>query len=254
MKTLISIIENEFNKETTSSYKAKPKFNPSSLGSPCLRKIFYSYLRVEKDIKPPLQLKKYAAKGNLAHELISQKLREANVLVDYKDKDGNTPKNFFNPEEDDHEFPLFDKDLEMVLKIDGVMIIDGELWLGEWKTATVNSFGKLTQPKPPHLVQGSTYIYLFNKALKDGVYSHIPELNGFTEVKGLKFLYMNMDDLSMKEWTLIDPIDIFTNTVNKIVTVKNHCNNNTLPPTTQDWCISCEWKNKCLQNFKPVIE
>lgn len=257
MHKLTKIIEEQlFKEDPAPNYKLKPKFRPSSLGTPCLRKLFYSYLRVEEDFKAPPQLKKYAALGNVAHDMLSEYFRNAGVLIDYHNKDGSPPKDRWNPGKYDFEFPLKDKDLEMSAKIDAVLIIDGKLWLGEWKTATVNSFNKLHAPKPEHKIQGSTYVYTFNKALAEGKYSHIKQLDGFEKAEGIIFLYLNKDDHSLKEFCLTAEQcqETFQQTVGKIIEVKNHCNNNTLPPKTQDWCNSCPWRTKCLQNYIPDIQ
>lgn len=251
MDNLIDIFHKELSKEaSSSSHKAIPKFRPSSLGSPCLRKIYYGYLRVEEDFKAPLQLKKYAKAGTVYHEILSEMFRNAGVLIDYRDENGNTPQSKYELGKLDHEFPLKDEELEISAKIDGVLILDGKLWLGEWKTATTKSFMALRKPKPEHLIQGSTYLYLFNKALKDGHYRHIPQLSNFEKAEGIIFLYANKDDLSLKEYPITEASGVFTQTITKILEIKSHHLNSTLPPKTPDWCSNCAYRTKCANNFK----
>jgi hypothetical protein len=256
MSKLTKIIEQQLSQESKidPNYKPTPKFRPSSLGTPCMRKLYYSYLRVPEDFPAPLQLKKYAALGNMAHEMLSEYFRKAGVLIDYYKEDGSTPIDYWNPDKLDYEFPLKDPDLEMSAKIDAVLNLDGKLWLAEWKTATVKSFAKLSMPKPDHLVQGSTYLYTFNKALQEGKYKHIKELDGFGKAEGVIFLYLNKDDHSLKEYCLTEASSIFTQTINKIMVVKNNVVNDTLPSKTPDWCNSCAWRTKCVQNYKPSVE
>jgi hypothetical protein len=228
-----------------SKRKSKPAFKPSALGSPCLRKIFYSYNRVEEDYDASVDLKKYGIGGTLAHDRISGYLRKAGVLIDYYNKSGKPAKKFG---EVNLEFPLKDADLEVSAMIDAVMIIDGKLWLGEWKTIGKFPFGKLKEPKPDHLTQGAMYLYLFQKALKDGVYSHIKELDGFDKVEGVRFLYEDRDSFKLKEFVITEASEVFKQTIIKMQTVKQHTIAKQLPPGSDDWCASCSWRKKCKNN------
>lgn len=246
---LTKILTNYLLKEESKSSSNAPRFRPSSLGSPCLRKIYYTYQRVEEDFPAPLQLKKYAILGTQVHEMLSNMLRSEGVLIDYKNKDGSNPKNKHG-EGFDFEFPIKDRELEISAKIDAVLKIDNKIWIAEFKTATVGSFSKLNKPKPDHLIQASIYYYTFIKKLKEGAFSHIKELEGITDVEGLIILYVNKDDFSIKEYQ-IKNIDIpFQIAVEKMLKVKEHVENGTLPEKTEDWCNSCPFRKKCLQNLK----
>lgn len=235
--------------ESVKTFETSPRFRPSSLGSPCLRKIYYSYLRIEEDFTAPLQLKKYALLGTQIHEMLASIFRKQGILIDYKNKNGSNPKNKYG-EGFDFEFPIKDKDLELSAKIDAVLKIDGKIYIAEFKTATVKSFLGLKTPKPDHLIQASLYYYTFLEKLKSGEFSHIPELQGITDLAGLIILYVNKDDLSIKEFKISNINVPFTEAVKKMLKVKEHVNNGTLPEKTEDWCNSCPWRTKCLQNYK----
>lgn len=250
MGRLIKIIDTELSKQPVSTYKAAPKFLPSQLGTPCLRKIYYGYLRVDKDFPADTQLTKYGKLGSAVGEILAETFRSAGVLVDYHNPDGTLAKSFFKEGENNLEFPVKAPDLEISAFLDAILIIDGKLWIGEFKTATVKSFADLQRPKDDHLVQGSMYLYLFNAALKEGKFSHIKRLDGFEKAEGVIFLYANKDDLSMKEFTLTEASAVFIKTVEKIIAIKNHINNQTLPPKTADWCKSCPWRAKCAADYK----
>ncbi len=256
MANLIKIIENQIEQKekTSNSYKSKPVFRPSYLGSPCLRKVFYSYLRVEKDFPDPLQLKKYATLGVQINDLLADFFRKSGNLIDYHNEKGEFSTNWNDPAKLDLEFPINDSDLNLKGKMDAILIINDKLYIGEFKTATVNSFKNLKGPKEEHLIQGITYLHCFSKALKEGKYDHIERLKGITEVSGIVFLYVNKDDLSMKQFLITDGSEIFEKIVNKIFYIKEASENQTLPPKTEDWCGSCAWRNKCLQNFLPMVE
>ena len=186
--------------------------------------------------------------GSDAGDRMSKYLREAGVLIDYYNEDGSVPIRFGAP---CVEFPLVDPDLDIKLAlIDGVMIIDNKLWLGEWKTIGLKGFNGLTMPKPEHLVQGSTYLYSFMRALKEGAYSHIKELDGFTEVQGIRFLYECRDNGQFKEYGVTEASEVFRHTLDKMALVKNCISNDALPHKVQDWCRSCDWRTKCNKDFK----
>lgn len=249
MISLIKLIEEVIAKpRPKSKTKPKPAFKPSALGTPCLRKLYYSYNRVDEDYEATPALKKYGHMGDDAHDRLSGYLREAGVLIDYYNEKGKPVKRFGKI---DLEFPLKDPDLEMSAKIDGVMILPpNELWLGEWKTIGDRGFRGLMQPKPEHQIQGAMYVYGFTRALNEGVYSHIKELEGYTEIKGIRFIYENRDNGQLKEFVVTDSSQIFRQTLNKMAAVKKHIENDELPAKTEDWCRSCPWRDKCAKNYK----
>ncbi|MCG3175417.1 MAG: hypothetical protein MOGMAGMI_00346 [Candidatus Omnitrophica bacterium] len=246
-KDLQNLINQEFQEDLKKASNQKPAFKPSSLGSKCLRKIQYSYLRIQEDFPPPVQLKKYAILGTAVHDILSGIFRKAGVLIDYRDVNGNLVKSKYK-DEIDYEFPILDPAIELSAKIDAVLNINGEVSLAEFKTATVKSFEALKEPKPEHLIQGSIYLYAFNKALKNGDYVHIKELDGIEEVKKITFLYVNKDSFEMKEFTYDNLLTPFSEAIQKIIKVKKLTNEKIVAPKTQDWCGSCPWRTKCAQD------
>lgn len=258
MKTLVKIYEEELDKPRTPFFKTegeyipKPAFRPSALGTPCLRKLYYSYHRVPQDFEMDTLGKSRCLHGDYIHEMISHIFRKAGVLIDYYKPDGSRLKDFFSGN-DDLEFTLKDSNLEMKAKIDGVMIIDNQLWLGEWKSINNNGFSRLSgQAKTDHKIQMAMYIIAFNRALEDGKYDHITELKGFNKAIGIKSLYYNKDKDILEEhsYSALDLVPTFQNTVAKMINVKTYTNDDKIPPTTPDWCKSCSWREKCLTGFK----
>ncbi len=223
------------------------KIKPSMLGSPCLRKIFYSATRVPEDFDFPISGKKRMKLGEAIHHMLETVFKKEGILVQYYNPDGSIPKDFNG--EDNREFPVQSPELFIALgKIDAVFIIDGKLWLGEYKSINTNGFNSLMKPKDDHLVQGVTYFYIFNQHLKDGKYSHIKELAGFEKAEGVIFLYIHKDDTEFKEFEYTQADTVFKSIVQKIFTIKQFADRKELPPKTPDFCSSCGWRTKCKKN------
>lgn len=254
--SLINILETQIGivkgKSKKGDYKPKPAFKPSSMGSPCMRKIYYDYNRVEPDQEFPLRAKKILIVGDHIHEMLSDLLRKAGVLVDYRNKTNGQIPISRHTGEPDPEFPLKDPEHEISAKIDAVTIVDGKLWLNEFKSSNKNKFEKLNGPEEAHKLQASIYYVLFNKLLKEGKYSHIEELKPFDKAEGVRLLYLNKDNSALKEFILSEEqIQESWNTVlSKIKVVKDAIAGDQLPETTWDWCDGCAWRFKCKQDFK----
>lgn len=253
------------------SYKQKPAFKPSIMGTPCLRKLFYSYNRIPEDYKFPLNAQRLCLLGDYVHDMLSDTFRKVDMLIDYKDETGKTPINKYSKKEDP-EFPVKDHDLEISAKIDAILMInpgdsltaifdrivgdnkfkyvleDEELWIGEYKSINDNGFKGLKKPKSEHLDQGMIYYFIFNQALKEGKFKHIKQLDKFTEVKGVRFLYLNKNNSEMREFICQANQALFTNLIYKMQQIKQFTTSKTLPPTSYDWCKSCSWRRKCVAN------
>lgn len=243
------IIDKVIDHKSETKHKSKPAFKPSALGSPCLRKIYYSFNRVPEDYDMQLSVKRICRLGDAIHDMLGSCLRKAGVLIDYHQKNGKIPVSKHTGEPDP-EFPLKDDFLKISAKIDAVMNINGQLWLGEWKSINDYGFRKLSAPKPEHLIQGAVYLYVFNKALQDGKYNHIKALKGFTAAEGVKFVYVNKNTSVMKEYSVTDAQEVFAHTISKMKTVEDFIERSELPPGTEDWCKSCPWRDKCAKNYK----
>jgi len=249
-KSLITYID-ELLDVPKKTYKQDPKFRPSSMGSPCLRKIYYSYNNVEADYPFPLNAQKIMNLGDSVHDLLGDYFRKAGILIDYKNKDGSRPKDRWNPGKFDDEFPLKDKDLQVSAKIDAILRLEGELEIGEWKSINDKGFSYLNKPKDEHVIQAAIYFYLFNKAIKDGKYTHIKELNKDDQVKRVRILYYNKNSSKMKEFILEESYlaPYFKLVIEKMQIVKQATENKQLPAKSDDWCQSCSYRDKCFKNY-----
>lgn len=252
MKTLIDIFNGVLTapdspKKTTTSPTFKIK--PSMLGSACMRKIYYSSAGVPEDYGFDLAGKKRMKVGDAIHFVLHETFTKAGILVPYVNPDGTVHKKFGFAEETE-EFPL--ECPELYIKnayTDAVMIIDGELWIGEYKSINTKGFQSLQQAKLDHIIQAVVYWYVFNLKLSEGKFAHIPQLQGFTKAKGVRWLYIHKDDTDMKEFTMTDGDQMFASIVNKIMAVKQHYDSKVLPPKTPEFCYSCNWRDKCKKNF-----
>lgn len=225
---------------------------PSEVGSKCMRKIYYGTFKVPKDFDVAEDIKKMGKMGDGLGTILSNAYRNEGILIDYANEDGSVPIKFGAPNQ---EFPISCPELGIKSGfIDGVYIMNGELWLGEYKSCTDKAFPKLRKPKPPHLEQAIIYLFVFNKLLKEGKYKHIKALDGFTEAKGMRFVYVdrnNMVHFLMKEYvyTIEEAKPIFAKTVEKITKLLEFTDRKELPPKTPDWCQSCPWRAKCAKNY-----
>lgn len=220
------------------------------LGTPCMRKLYYSAAGVPEDYPFDLSGKKRMKLGDAIHEMLHSVYKQAGILIEYYNPDGSRNKDWKDPAKEDLEFPLSCPDLYIKKgKIDAVLVMDGELWLGEYKSINMNGFAALTAPKPDHTIQAVTYWYVFNLLLSEGKFSHIKELAGFTKAKGVRWLYVNKDDTEMKEFTMTEGDATFTQIVNRITGIKQHYDTKTLPAKTPDYCRTCQWRDKCKKNY-----
>ena len=252
MKTLIDVFNQTLNKEPSwkksKDFKPSFKIKPSMLGSKCMRKCYYSSSGVPEDFPFPLDGKKRMKLGDAVHDMLHEVFKEAGVLIEYYNPDGSIQKDWTG--KNDFEFPLTSPELFIKKgKVDAIVILDGKLWVVEYKSINSNGFNELAQPKGEHIIQATTYYYVFNQHLQEGKFSHIKELQGFTKAEGVRYLYVNKDDTNFKEFVYSDTDFIFQQIVQKIVDLKQAFDSKTLPPKTQDWCQSCSWRNKCKQNF-----
>ena len=165
--------------------------------------------------------------GDAVHEMLNEIYRASGNLIE-------------------DELRLVDKELEISAYIDAMMEIDGKLWIVEYKSINSNGFNKLRGPKKEHLYQGITYLYVFNKLLKDGEY---PEYEKYGKPEGIKFIYVNKNTSEMKEFDIIKDDETFLSIINKINIVKKHTEDKVLPEKTEDWCRSCPWRQKCQENY-----
>lgn len=238
-------------------YKSKPSIKPSELSSPCLRKNFYTYYRVESSF--PWEVKAIAAfeGGDAFHTKVRAWLKEAGFLVENKDrKTGEIPISFINGQPDP-EFVVQAPDLWIRwAKADGIIRVDDGpmkgLWVLEVKSKNEEKFRKVFNAGRDRY-QGMLYAYVLEEMLQAGKMAHIKELEGFDEIRGTLYLYINRNDSSeIKEfWEEKDPEFFEKEILSKIVTLQEYVLKHELPPKTQDFCKWCNYRDKCEKNWKP---
>lgn len=251
MKTLTQIFNDALMDEKPRKPKVNPPFKikPSSLGSPCERKIYYGAAQVPEDYGFDLAGKKRMALGDAVHTVLRNVFKKAKITISYVNPDG-TPHKRYGFMEETEDFPLECADLFINnAYTDEVVIIDGELWLLEYKSINLRGFTGLFQAKPDHIIQAVTYWYVFNLKLQMGHFAHIPELQGFTKAKGVRWLYVNKDDTDFKEFHMTEGDKVFSDIVEKIFKIKAAYDSKTLPPKSQDFCNSCNWRDKCKKDY-----
>lgn len=239
-------------KSSDSSEKREPKIKPSMLGTACMRKLYYSYNRVEEDRAIPIRGLRIMELGNYVGDMFNDVYRESGIQIDYYNEDG-TPHHKFPNAPVNYEFPIEAPELDIKSGyIDLVGVVDGKLILGEFKSIGQNGYSNLNQVKPDHLIQGVTYLYAFNKLLREGRYKHIKELDGFERAEGIYFVYLKKDDSSKKEFYVSEADEVFKQIVYKIQAVKDLTAAKQLPQKTPEWCSSCPWEKKCKADFNDI--
>ena len=88
-KSLIEAIDKHLYKEANKDplYKSKPSFRPSDVGAKCLRKVFYRYLRIERDYPWQAKVIRIFNMGDQVHELLYSWLKEMDLVIDYRNKE-----------------------------------------------------------------------------------------------------------------------------------------------------------------------
>jgi len=214
--------------EAKNSYVSQPSHRPSYLGTPCLRKIYYSYNRVEEDNPTTAQGLRIFGTGGAFEKLVLGWLIKIGEHVPYRNKsNGEIPKHFITGEPDT-QFPIHSTRWRIKKgKIDNVAVVKGETWLYEIKSAKANKFSKLTEPLPEHLIQVAIYFQTFNDLYLAGEYDHIPEIKGGGKAKGVKVIYINKDTSELKEFVLTAPIlnPIVLQLDKKIMILNNYIDN-----------------------------
>lgn len=244
----------ELNYQTTTASK-NFRVKPSSIGIPCLRYLLYECMRVTPDFSKSLELLWYGEAGSAYHTFLQKDLKKAlaaegHKFIEYKTiKEGRVPKSRYgdglNP-----EFLIRSKKLQVKRGyIDGVLIIDNELWILEIKTASPNSMKALRKPKDEHLAQGHFCLNLFNMNLRMGYYSHIRELKGWGPAKGVIFFYVDRNSPAIqKEFRVLLDKDVMKQLVNKVQFLQKASVSKKLPPKSQHFCYNCEFRKKCGKN------
>ena len=242
------------------NWKPDRGFKPSMLGHPCHRKIFYSYLREDRDT--PIQdfLKRIFDTGNIIHDMIGEWVDELGYLIKYKDpKTGEVPihKKTKKP---DPEFPIKINELSIPWgKIDAILNLNGELYIGEWKSTNVDVFKEIKDagaPKAEHVMQANIYAHLFDICREKGHYDHIKELEGLGPIKGIKFIYLNKNSSFLQEFTIERSDKGLHEIMEKIEKGLGYVREKELPEAnkSESNCKFCEYTLKCKRNYNPLSE
>lgn len=245
--------------EKVSNWPWKPgqehRIKPSDLSSPCMRKIVYSTTRTEPDQKIDAKQKRIFDTGDAFHDMVKDWAKASKLLIEYKDPEtGKVPIDKWS-KKPNSEFPVVVTELGIKSgKIDAILLIDGKLWVGEFKSIKDERFHELEGAKDDHQMQANTYVHLFEHCWERGDYDHIAELEGHEEIQGVIFLYVNKNDSEIKEYVVEKSDEAFEKIVEKIAKVKEYIEKKKLPPKTQDFCSYCSWNKKCARNENPLAE
>lgn len=254
--SLISKIDSYLRKIANPYYdnsKSKPRVRPSDLGCPCMRKILYSYLRIDPDHKITADQKKIFDTGDAFHDMIKEWVKGAGLLIEYKDpKTGELPISKYTGKPDS-EFPISVEELEIKSgKIDGILILDGKLWIGEFKSSKEEKFEDLIDATDEHKIQANIYAHIFEFCWERGDYDHIKELEPFSEIAGVIFLYCNKNNTDLKEYVVLKEDSSLEAIVAKYSELKGFVERKELPPKTEHYCFFCPFSTKCKKEFNPL--
>jgi hypothetical protein len=226
-------------------------FNPSTLSSPCERLIFYKYLRIQPDFTPNPKSCRIFEAGDALHGMMKDWVRRSVGLIDYRDHSGKIPLHWVT-KLPDPEFPVDDSDTGIKGKMDGVGVVDGQLWIYEFKSIKAEYFRDLSAPQAKHQKQAAPYVFLFEKDLRAGKFSHIPELDGFDTVAGVIYLYLNKDNQELKEFRVEKSFEFLDDALRSAFSCLSHVQAETLPEKTEDHCYNCDFRLKCAKDFNPL--
>ena len=240
-------------------YVQKPGHKPSSLGSECLRKIYYAYYRTPRDAPISAFLARIFDTGNYYEDMVVSWLDEMGENIPYRNKgDGEIPKGFggkgLNP-----QFPIKVPDWRIPKGyIDNVAVVNGKLWLREIKSKNTNKFDALEEVDHDHKVQVGIYFKAFNDHLAAGDYDHIPELKGFTVASGVEVIYVNKNTSNIRVFTLRPEalVDIIIDVDEKLEEVNPYIDARSLPPASKSTtnCQYCDWRKICKGNWNEIPE
>jgi len=253
--SLIPIFNKVLEEKAKPQYKSsdEPKLKPSDFGNPCFRYLFYSYLRTEKDFYPSSKEQKTFDVGTALHEMMQSWLQSSDSFIPYLDPQTNKIPISPMTGLPDPEFKIVFPPLEVkVGKIDGVVIIDNQLWLVELKSIKDELFIALNEPKDAHQIQANIYVMGFEDNRKKGLYNHIPQLSGLGPVQGVIYNYFNKNTGDIKDYVVLVSETAIKTIFDKYKKFKKYVENKELPPKTKYYCNSCAFRVKCKNEINPL--
>lgn len=238
------------------SHKSTPSNSPSSLGSKCLRKLYYQYWRVERDIPNDVKALRIFKTGHVYEDMLMGWLKAVGEHIPYRDaSDGKIPLNS-RTGEPDPQFQIESADWRVKKGlIDNVAITNGELWIYEIKSSKQEKFDPLKQPMPDHLIQAGIYLKCFNEMLKEGRFKHIRELDGFKHAVGVRYLYINKNTSEIKQFDVksLHFKAILQKVDDKIKLLDKYLEAKKLPKKTPDYCPWCPFRIKCKNSWNDIL-
>jgi len=231
--------------KTTPRVRTTKNFAPSLLGSPCERKIYYTYNCVaEEAVKQTLPLKVALEAGKAYEEIVLSFLRNAGMTL------VEDPTSF------NKQIQLSSSEIGINKAfIDVLHVKDNVAYVAEIKSCTLKDFKDIEKknlPKPTHLVQGVLYLYILRSMLKNGRLAHLKEMKDVKIIKSISFIYMCKDSGAIKIMELDKADGVFTDIYKKITRIKEFSEKKILPAKTFDFCMNCSFKSKCYKEFNDI--
>lgn len=251
---LKDLVDEMLETENNVHYPGKKRFKPSSLGTPCHRRLLYEYFRVEKDTIFPAKNIRQARLGDSTHNEVRAWLKRAlPETIDYLDPDtGEIPIDWRNGQPNP-EFPVRLDEFNTEGYIDGIIRPNvKDLWLLEAKTKNDKKYDYIKAPLEEDFTQANFYAHLFEEHLESGKYDHMaPQLKRGDKLTGILMLYINRGTGEWKEFLVQPDPENFADSIEKMVTIEDMSERQKLPKKTPHFCPWCDFKDKCQRNFTP---
>lgn len=239
----LNSLEQTITLENTKPNKSSTYYKPSSMN--CLRNMYYGVKGALKgDILEPMKtnvigicesgtdrhrriqsyITKMSEKGFSWEYLDVAKYIEENKLTHLEVKE-----NYHKDEEDNFETLLVDKDLNMILSMDGLLRYNGTEIIGfEYKTESDSTWVNRTDINEDHKNQAFAY------ASRLGIDRII-------------FVYENRNNCFKKSYMLNITKENKDYIINRVNDCEKYVKNNTLPPKTDNkkTCYFCKYKDIC---------
>lgn len=211
-------------------------FAPSSFR--CSRKQWFRLRGTQPDKveRPDVALNFSAEVGTARHKVIQQNLKEMlkDDWIEVEDyfKSIELPSNYILTKSDDGLETLVEfTDIPVRFAVDGIIRINGKIYLLEIKTSDHGAFTELTDPKPIHVDQVKCYCALLNLFNVLMVY----EDRQYGDMKCYQVNFSSLDQIDVME---------------KMKDLQTMAQSNLAPerlPHGDYMCSNCEYKKKCKE-------
>lgn len=211
-------------------------FAPSSFR--CSRKQWFRLRGTQPDKveRPDVALNFSAEVGTARHKVIQQNLKEMlkDDWIEVEDyfKSTELPSNYILTKSDDGLETLVEfTDIPVRFAVDGIIRINGKIYLLEIKTSDHGAFAELTYPKPIHIDQVKCYCAMLNLFNVLMVY----EDRQYGDMKCYQVNFSSLDQIDVME---------------KMKDLQTMAQSNLAPerlPHGDYMCSNCEYKKKCKE-------